>query len=280
METAKDKSLRLTIVFIVLFTLCTLSPSPSVAFEKLFQNSLGMTFVLIPAGKFRMGSPLNEPHRNRDEVQHLVTINQPFYIQSTEVTLKQWRTLMGAGLFGQHKGPDHIPVTRVSWYDAMEFIKKLNEQKQGFYRLPTEAEWEYACRAGSITAYGWGDNIDCTRAMYGNNTQRDPQCVDYVKSRGLPVDSPGPVKSYQPNAWGLYDMSGNVWEWCGDGYGKYSTQPVVDPVGPQSGSEKVRRGGSWFKYGFYCRSANRNYADPSDRYSTTGFRVVREVRQR
>lgn len=278
METAKEKSLRLTIVFIVLFTLCTLSPSPSLAFEKVFQNSLGMTFVLIPPGKFRMGSPLNELHRDRDEVQHLVTINQPFYIQSTEVTLKQWRTLMGTGFFGQHKGPDHIPVTRVSWYDAMEFIKKLNGLKEGFYRLPTEAEWEYACRAGSTTAYGWGDNIDCGKAMYGNNTQRGPQCVDYVKSRGLPVDSPAPVKSYQPNAWGLYDMSGNVWEWCQDWYAKYPAQPVADPVGPQSGSDKVRRGGSWFKYGFYCRSANRNYADPLDRYSTTGFRVVMEAR--
>jgi sulfatase modifying factor 1 len=278
METAKEKSLRLTIVFIVLFTLCTLSPSPSLAFEKVFKNSLGMTFVLIPPGKFRMGSPLNEPHRDRDEVQHLVTISKPFYIQSTEVTLKQWRTLMGAGFFAQHKGPDHIPVTRVSWYDAMDFIKKLNERKEGFYRLPTEAEWEYACRAGSTTAYSWGNSIDCTKAMYANNSIKSRGCVDYVRSRGLPLDNPAPVKSYPPNAWGLYDMSGNVWEWCGDWYAKYPPQPVVDPVGPQSGSDKVRRGGSWFKYGFYCRSANRNYADPSDRYSTTGFRVVMEAR--
>jgi sulfatase modifying factor 1 len=278
MEIATKKSLGRATAFIVLSTLYTLCSSPSFAFEKVYQNSVGMKFVLIPTGGFRMGSPLSEPHRKRDEVQHQVSIRQPFYIQTTEVTLKQWRSLMGEGFFGEHEGPGHIPVKKVSWYDCMEFINKLNELKEGVYRLPTEAEWEYACRAGSITAYSWGNSIDCSKAMYANNTMKDPECVDYVKSRGLPVDSPAPVKSYQPNAWGLYDMSGNVWEWCRDWYGRYPTQPVVDPAGPQSGFKKVRRGGSWFKYGFYCRSANRNYADPSVRYWTTGFRVVMEAR--
>jgi sulfatase modifying factor 1 len=272
------RSLMLAIAFIVLFTLYTFSPSPSLAFEKVFKNSLGMEFVLIPAGKFLMGSPPNEPHRDRDEVQHEVTIARPFYIQTTEVTLKQWRTLMGAGFFGEHAGPDAIPVTKVSWNDATNFIAKLNELKQGSYRLPTEAEWEYACRAGSTTAYSWGNSINCSDAMYGNNTMKEPECIDYVKSRGLPVDGPAPSESYRPNAWGLYDMSGNVWEWCQDAYGKYPSGPVVDPVGPQSGTDRVRRGGSWFKYGYYCRCANRNYADVNDRYTTTGFRLVMEVR--
>jgi sulfatase modifying factor 1 len=278
MEITKEKSLRLAITSIVLFFLYTLSSSPSLAFEKVFQNSLGMKFALVPAGRFLMGSPLNEPHRDRDEAQHPVTISQPFYIQTTEVTLKQWRTLMETFFSAEHQGPGHMPVTRVSWDDCMDFIRKLNELKEGIYRLPTEAEWEYACRAGSTTAYSWGNSIDCSKAMYANNSMKEPECIDYERSRGLPIDSPAPVKSYQPNAWGLYDMSGNVWEWCRDAYGKYPTQPVVDPVGPQSGSDKVRRGGSWFKYGFYCRCANRNYADPLDRYWTTGFRVVMEAR--
>jgi len=237
-----------------------------------------MKFNLVPNGQFVMGSPLNEPHRDKGEVQHRVTLTQPFYIQSTEVTLKQWRTLMGTGFFDAHAGPDQIPVTRVSWYDCMDFLSKLNEMKEGYYRLPTEAEWEYACRAGTTTAYPWGNGIDCSKAMYANNSLRDPTCIDYVKSRGLPIDSPAPVGSYQPNGWGLYDVSGNLWEWCQDVYGKYPTHAVVDPRGPQSGSNKVRRGGSWFKYGYYCRCANRTYADAGDRYRTTGFRIVMEAR--
>jgi sulfatase modifying factor 1 len=278
MEKESKKELMPVISVILLFILYALSPSPALAFEKVFQNSLGMKFVLVPAGKFLMGSPLSEPHRDRDEVQHWVTITKPFYIQTTEVTLKQWRALMGKGFFDEHEGPDDLPVTKVSWYDCTGFIKKLNELKEGSYSLPTEAEWEYACRAGNTTAYSWGDSIDCSKAMYANNTMKEPQCIGYVKSRGLPVDGPAPSKSYQPNAWGLYDMSGNVWEWCRDAYGEYPSKPVVDPVGPQSGSDKVRRGGSWFKYGYYCRSANRNYADVNDRYTTTGFRLVLEAR--
>jgi sulfatase modifying factor 1 len=278
MGTVNKKSLGPATALIAFFTLYALSPSPNLAFEPVFQNSLGMTLVLMPAGKFLMGSPSNEPHRDKDEVQHQVTLTRPFYIQTTEVTLEQWRTLMGTGFFEKHQGPGQIPVTRVSWNDCMDFIRKLNDLKEGFYRLPTEAEWEYACRAGSTTAYSWGDRIDCSKAMYANNSIEYPECIDYVKSRGLPVDSPAPVRSYHPNAWGLYDLSGNVWEWCQDVYGKYPTQPVVDPVGSQSETDKVRRGGSWFKYGYYCRCANRNYADPQDRYRTTGFRVVMEAR--
>jgi formylglycine-generating enzyme required for sulfatase activity len=278
MEREKEKSRRPLIACIVLFILYSFSPSPAPAFEKVFRNSLGMKFVHIPAGVFLMGSPLNEPHRNGNEVQHQVTISRPFYLQTSEVTLKQWRALMGTSFFAEHRRADTFPVTRVSWYDCMDFIKALNEQEGKLYRLPTEAEWEYACRAGSTAAYYWGDGIDCSKAMYGNCSEKDSECTKYIKSRGLPLNGPVPVGSYQPNAWGLCDMSGNVWEWCRDDYGAYPTLPVVDPVGPQSGSYKVRRGGSWFKYGYYCRSANRNFAKPSDRYRTTGFRIVLEVR--
>ena len=184
---------------------------------------------------------------------------------------------MGRKFFGRRKGSDNMPVAKVSWYDCMDFVEKLNSLKEGAYRLPTEAEWEYACRAGSTTAYNWGDTIECEKAMYHNNTFKSGRCVDYVKSRGLPLDSAASVKSYKPNAWGLYDMHGNVWEWCQDWFGAYDKNSVEDPVGPDSGTDNVRRGGSWFRYGASCRSANRAYGHPSTRYKTTGFRVVREA---
>jgi formylglycine-generating enzyme required for sulfatase activity len=158
----------------------------------------------------------------------------------------------------------------------MNFVEKLNALKEGTYRLPTEAEWEYACRAGSQQSFTWGNTNECAWAMYGNNSIKSEECIPYIKSRGLPVDGPAPVKSYPPNAWGLYDMHGNVWEWCFDWYGAYPPQAVSDPKGPDSGAEKVRRGGSWFKDGWLCRSANRNFGHPASRYRTLGFRIVRE----
>ncbi len=264
--------------FIFLFLLIqALVPTQVLSVEKDFRNSLGMEFVLIPAGTFVMGSPSGEPHRNKDEVEHGVTLTKPFYMQTTEVTLKQWRALMGKKFFGRRKGKGNMPVVKVSWFDSMNFIKKLNSLNEGVYRLPTEAEWEYAARAGSKDTYSWGKDIDCTKGMYANNSLKSRDCVDYVKSRGLAVDGPAPVKSYSPNAWGLYDMYGNVWEWCQDWYGAYPRVAVRDPKGLDSGTKKVRRGGSWFKHGFFCRSANRNMGHPGSKYDTLGFRVVREV---
>jgi formylglycine-generating enzyme required for sulfatase activity len=187
---------------------------------------------------------------------------------------------MGKRFFGlfKRRGKGNKPIVKVSWFDCVDFIKKLNALNEGVYRLPTEAEWEYACRAGSEKAFSWGTDIDCTKAMYSNNTLKSEQCVDYVKSRGLAADSPAPVKSYPPNDWGLYDMHGNVWEWVQGWYGSYPTNAVVDPQGPETGTERVRRGGSWFKFGRTCRSANRNFAHPATKHSTLGFRVLREVK--
>ena len=181
---------------------------------------------------------------------------------------------MGKRFFGRRKGTDDMPVTRVSWHDCMKFIKKLNAQKKGVYRLPTEAEWEYACRAGTSTAYSWGKWIDCARAMYSNNSMKSGECLKYVKSREMAIDGAAPVKSYPPNAWGFYDMHGNVWEWCIQWHGDYPARAVTDPSGPESGSRKIRRGGSWFGHGYLCRSANRNVGHPASRYRTTGFRLV------
>jgi formylglycine-generating enzyme required for sulfatase activity len=273
---------RITHVLVFIFLLLMIQIIAAVhalPAEKRFTNSVGMEFVLIPAGVFMMGSPPDEPSRNKDEVQHQVTVSKPFYLQTTEVTLKQWRALMGKRFFGlfRRKGKGDNPIVKVSWYDCVDFIKKLNALNEGVYRLPTEAEWEYASRAGSQTAYSWGKDIDCTKAMYSNNTLKSEDCVDYVKSRGLATDGPAPVKSYPPNAWGLYDMHGNVWEWVQDWYGEYPNTAITDPKGVETGTERIRRGGSWFKYGRACRSANRNFAHPATKHNTLGFRVVREA---
>jgi len=245
---------------------------------QVLSNTLGMDFVLIKPGSFIMGSPPSEPGHRANEVQHKVTISKPFYLQTTEVTLAQWRKVMGRRWFFPRQGPPNGPVTKVSWFDVQDFIAKLNQMDQGKYRLPTEAEWEYACRAGSTTAYTWGDSIDCSRAMFANNELKSRRCVGYVKGRGLPPNSPAPVASYPPNRWGLYDMHGNVWEWVADWWGPYPHAAVTDPQGPGSGTYRVRRGGSWFRGPLRLRSANRNYADPASRYRTTGFRLVLVVR--
>jgi formylglycine-generating enzyme required for sulfatase activity len=269
-----QKAEKLLLLFFLVVIAYIFGPVPGLASNKVFRNSLGMEFVLIPAGTFIMGSPQDESHRSKSEVQHPVTISRPFYMQTTEVTLKQWWTVMGKRFFGRLKGADDMPVTRVSWYDSMKFIKKLNAQKKGVYRLPTEAEWEYACRAGTSTAYSWGNRIDCNRAMYGNNSVKSEECLKYVKSREMAVDGPVSVKSYPPNAYGLYDMHGNVWEWCINWHGDNQARAMKDPLGPDSGTRKIRRGGSWFGHGYLCRSANRNVGHPASRYRTTGFRLV------
>ena len=268
-----------SVSILLLLWIQILIPASGRCDEKLFTNSLGMDFVLIPPGTFMIGSPPDEAHRNKDEIQHQVNLSKPFYMQSTEVTLKQWRALMGKRFFGlfKRRGKANYPIVRVSWFDCIEFIEKLNALNEGFYRLPTEAEWEYASRAGSKEAYSWGKGIDCTKAMYSNNTLKSADCIEYVKSRGLATDSPAPVKSYPSNAWGLYDMHGNVWEWVQDWHGDYPHSAVVDPKGPETGTERVRRGGSWFGYGWLCRSANRNWAHPATKHNTLGFRVVREI---
>lgn len=276
----QEKLIRASL-FIISIMIGTLVPAPGFSAEKTVVNSLGMEFVLIPAGTFVMGTPIDEPHRNQDEVQHEVTITKPFYMQTTEVTLKQWRDLMGAKFFGLWKwrwrGEGDMPKAKVSWFDAIDFIQELNKRKEGIYRLPTEAEWEYAARAGSTTAYTWGKDIECSKAMYSNNSLKEGNCVEHVIAKGLTKDEPAPVRRYPPNAWGFYDMHGNVWEWVQDWYGEYPTSAVVDPKGPDSGTIKVRRGGSWFRFGWSCRSANRNTGHPGSKYNTLGFRVVREV---
>jgi len=242
-------------------------------------NSIGMTFVRIPAGTFTMGSPPGEPYRDHRETPHRVTISKSFYLQTTEVTLGQWRALMGRGwwLFDQRPGPDTLPVSRVCWHDVEAFIKRLNDLGEGRYRLPTEAEWEYAARAGSQSAYFWGDRVDCRKAMFANNSMDMDDCQKTIDAMGLPLDGPAPVRSYPPNAWGVYDMHGNVWEWVADWFGPYAAGDQVDPAGPATGTMRIKRGGSWFKHGYSMRSANRAQIHPATRLKTTGFRLVRMI---
>jgi formylglycine-generating enzyme required for sulfatase activity len=229
---------------------------------KTFTNSLGMKFVLIPAGTFKMGSPKGESGREDDERQHRVTISKPFYLQYTEVTQGQWQQVMGKNPANFKKCGKNCPVERVSWEDAQEFIKKLNRmEKTDKYRLPTEAEWEYACRAGSTTRFSFGDDEAKLEqfAWYENNSG----------------DQTHPVGQLKPNAWGLYDMHGNVWEWCQDWFGKYPTRSVTDPTGSASGERRVLRGGSWGYDARFIRSANRGHDNPGIRYNHFGFRVAR-----
>jgi formylglycine-generating enzyme required for sulfatase activity len=236
-----------------------------------------MEFILVLPGSFIMGSPESEPFRDADEIQHRVTIAAPFYLQTTEVTVQQWRAVMGKKMFGQQKGEPDSPVTRVSFYDVQNFIKRLNRMDNKGYRLPSEAQWEYACRAGTTTAYSWGNTIDCSKAMYCNNTKKKPDCTLFYKSMRLKPNQPARVKSFPPNPWGLYDMHGNVWEWCADEYRPYTGAVSDKNYDTMKRETRIRRGGSWFKFSQYLRSANRTFAHPGAKFQTTGFRLVLEA---
>ena len=194
-----------------------------------------LEMILIPAGKFVMGSPASEKGHRVNETQHEVTLTKPFYMGKYEVTQEQWDAVM-INNRSFYRGPK-LPVTSVSWENCQEFIKKLNAKTSGGYRLPTEAEWEYSCRAGTATAYSNGDII----------TKNDSN----VEGLSTKV-----VGSYKPNAFGLYDMHGNVWEWCEDWKVDYPKEAVIDPKGPEAGKNRVLRGGSFTGVGMHSRSAN------------------------
>jgi len=222
-------------------------------------NSIGMKLKLIEAGEFMMGSEKGE--KNEKPI-HKVKITKPFYMGVCEVTQAQYEKIMGKNP-SVFKGPDR-PVDSVMWDDAVLFCKKLSEEEGVEYRLPTEAEWEYTCRAGTTTMYYWGDEMDRNYAWYWENSEERTHDVGKKK----------------PNAWDLYDMSGNAYEWCSDWYDAdyYENSPGKDPQGPKGDGFRVLRGGSWFDHPRYCRSASR-FEDEQDREAddSYGFRVVREV---
>jgi formylglycine-generating enzyme required for sulfatase activity len=223
-------------------------------------------FALIPAGTFQMGDITGNGEPNELPV-HTVNITQPFLMQKTEVTQGQWRAVMGNDPSNFSSCGDTCPVEQVSWNEIQDFLTALNAQDPGKnYRLPTEAEWEYAARAGTTSDYAGGSGPGVLQAMgwYGENSSSRTH----------------PVAEKQPNAWGLYDTHGNVWEsvqdWHSDTY--YGVSPTDDPPGPATGTGKVLRGGGWQSYYLYARSAHRSNADlPSSRNPDNGFRLVRNA---
>ena len=230
-------------------------------------NSLGMTFVAIAPGTFMMGSPENEPGRDDDETHHEVTLTQGYYMQTTPVTQGQWTAIMGGNPSSFSDCGDDCPVDTVTWYDVKNFIEALNAISVETYRLPTEAEWEYAARAGSTTAFAGGGIME-TGGGYDPVLHR----MGWYKFNSQYRTHP--VAQKAPNAWGLYDMHGHVWEWVADGYGPYPASPAVDPKGASSGWTRVIRGGGLHNDARLCRSANRHYYPPDRRYYSFGFRLV------
>ena len=265
-------------------------------------NSLGMKFILIKPGSFTMGSP-DEEH---DEVKHKVTLTKPFYLQATEVTVGQFRRFVKAtgykteaekgggcwvstkdggwkieknsywddpGSWNSHtnRQMDKHPVTCVSWNDGISFIHWLNKRDAKTYRLPSEAEWEYAARAGSTTPFAFGKCLSSDHANFGSVGPEFSNCKDIFRiNRNMPVLS----GKLSPNTWGIYNMHGNVSEWCKDWYGSYPSKPVRDPRGPSAGTERVVRGGHWRSSAYASRSARRTSFKPDFASDVIGFRLV------
>jgi formylglycine-generating enzyme required for sulfatase activity len=260
-------------------------------------------FVWIQGGTFMMGSPAKEPEREDNEIQHRVTLSS-FYMGKYEVTQKEYQEIMETNLRG-FKG-DNLPVEMVSWYNAVEYCNKRSE-KEGLspaynidkenidqynsssldrfkwtvtwnrnangYRLPTEAEWEYACRAGTKTPFNTGNNLTTSQANYNGKWSYNNNAEGENRQKTTPVGS------FAPNAWGLYDMHGNVWEFCWDRYGRYASEPQIDPTGTGSkyDYERVSRGGGWHGTAGGARSAARFCENPSHTWEFIGFRVVRQL---
>lgn len=220
--------------------------------------------ILIPAGEFDMGSAYPEQSRANDEGPvHRITISKPFYIGRYEITQAQWKAVMGYSL--SHLKDPNLPADGIDWSKAVDFCKRLSERQFEIFRLPTEAEWEYACRAGTVTAYSFGnDPTSLTQYAWCNSNSNHKTHL---------------VGQKKPNAFGLYDMHGNVWEWCSDFYDDYLVDSTVDPSGPPDGSCRILRGGSWFCTPGPCRSANRGWNTPETRDDDVGFRIVLECSQ-
>jgi formylglycine-generating enzyme required for sulfatase activity len=229
-------------------------------------NGVKLELVLIPAGKFMMGSPETEKERLEDEVQHEVTLTKPYWIGKYEVTQEAYERVMGNNPSWFVGGRN--PVEMVSWDNAQEFCQKLSRRTRREARLPTEAEWEHACRAGRSTPFHTGETISTAEANYNGS---------YVYGSGAKGENRRntmAVGSLASNAFGLYDMHGNVGEWCGDWFVEYAKGAQCDPPGAADGQLHVLRGGSWDVIPSYCRSACRYWGAPGRRYKITGFRVV------
>ena len=269
--------------------------------KNVITNSLGMRFVRIQPGRFLMGSPASEPGRSNDETQHRVQLTRRFFMQSTEVAVGQFKQFVQStgykteaeksggcwtagdgsrwtqkpGTSWQKPGlmaiEADLPVNCVTWNDARTFARWLSRKEQRTYRLPTEAEWEYAGRAGVSTPFSTGRCLSTEEANYGKIGYAYQKCTTVFRNkRGRPIK----VGLLAPNPWKLYNIHGNVSEWCQDWYGLYPTGSVIDPTGPDSGSERVMRGGHWQADAAGCRSAKRWRFPPNLASDAVGFRLV------
>jgi formylglycine-generating enzyme required for sulfatase activity/very-short-patch-repair endonuclease len=232
---------------------------------QLFTNILGISFAWIPPGSFQMGSPADEKEREEDEILHMAGLSKGFYLGIHLVTQAQWAAVIGNNP-SQFKGDD-LPVEKVSWNECIVFCEKLGKKDGKRYRLPTEMEWEYACRAGTAAPFCFGATISTEQANFDGR-------YTYGKgSQGVPRRRTTPVAQFPLNGWGLYDMHGNVWEWCSDWYGGYPKDDCTDYPGSKSGTVRVLRGGAWNQIPKRCRSAYRNSADPKKGRKDVGFRI-------
>jgi formylglycine-generating enzyme required for sulfatase activity len=233
-----------------------------------------MVFCYIPAGEFWMGSPEDEVDRSNDESLHRVVFTEAFWLGKYQVTQLQWEAVVGGCPYESgwiFLGPQN-PAECVNWEDCQDFIQELNTRNDGnVYGLPTEAQWEYACRAGTTTPFSFGVTITPEQVNYNGEAIYPNMADGLYREKTIPVGSLN-----QPNQWGLHDMHGNVSEWCADWYDKnyYKNCLTNDPKGPEIGKYRVLRGGNWMHYANLCRSAYRETGSPASRFHTNGFRVV------
>jgi uncharacterized protein (TIGR02996 family) len=229
-------------------------------------KGVAMTFCWLPPGSFLMGSPETAQDHLENETLHRVTLSEGYWMASTPVTQGQWETVMGYTDFDVRGKA--LPVQEVSWEESRDFCLQVSNLTGRRQRLPTEAEWEYACRAGTTTSFFFGEMITARQASFSSGFPYDASKKGRDRKRATAVGS------FPCNAWGLYDMHGNVWEWCQDWYGPYRRTPVRNPTGPRRGTKRVQRGGSWGDHAGMAFSAYRLPEVPTDSSEAQGFRVV------
>ena len=233
-------------------------------------NGVNLEMVLIPAGTFMMGSPDSEAERSHDETHHQVTISKPFYLGKYPITQAQWQQVMGANP-SRFKSDKILPVESISWDDMQAFCLKLKEITKAPFGIPTEAQWEYACRAGTTTPFHFGSELN------GKQANCDGTVPYGTDTKGLYLKKTSPVGKCPANAWGLHDMHGNVLEWCADRYGNYPNANIKDYVSASSGEDRILRGGSWCISACSCRAAKRFGINPAYRRNYCGGRVFRSL---
>lgn len=257
-----------TIVFVGAAASLLVAPGPP---SFIVEPGTGMVLIALEPGSFEMGSPATEIGRGDDETRHRVTLTRRIYMGRDEVTQAQWRTVMGQNP-SHFTGCERCPVETVNFYEVNDFIARLGAGSSGVrFRLPTEAEWEYACRAGTTTPFNTGAGLDAGQANVDTRYPYDGGTAAAPRERTTPAGS------FPANAWGLRDMHGNVWEWTNDWYGPYDATNTTDPTGAPAGTKRVIRGGSWHFDANSARCALRYTHAPSDRGYSLGFRVVAEL---